>query len=104
VEDDLLQYLEEERNDNWKITIGMAVRKLKLLDPSLKDLSRVSIRKRLWRIFHRRNIVIRRITHIAQGILYDPTIVDGFKNYVKEKMKLLNIGFKSICNVDETNT
>jgi hypothetical protein len=69
----------------------MAVRKLKLLHPSLKDLNRVIIRKRLWRIFNRRNIVIRRITHKAQGILYDPTIVDGFNNYVKEKMKLLNI-------------
>jgi hypothetical protein len=47
VEDDVLQYVEKERNDNWKITIGMAVRKLKLLDPSLKDLSRFIIRKRI---------------------------------------------------------
>jgi DDE superfamily endonuclease len=98
VEDELLHYVEKERDDNWKITIAMAMRKVKLLDSSLKNLSRVIIRKRLWRIFHRRNIVIRRITHKAQGILYD-----GFTNYVKEKMKLLDIGFENICNFDETN-
>jgi hypothetical protein len=85
------------------MTVNMAIRTLKIFDPSLSTLSRVVIRQRLLRIFCRQNIVIRQITHKAQGIIFDQNEVDGFNNYVKEKMKQLNIGFKNICNFDDTN-
>ena len=102
-EDLLIQYIENERKENWKATTSKAARKARELDESWISVPRQVVRRRLWRIFNRRGIVIRRTTHKAQGCRIEQQTINEFVEYVKEKMDMLDIGHDKICNFDETN-
>lgn len=59
IEEQLIQYMKQQINDyNKKITMDIVVRYIRQIDPKLIIVKCMSVRKRLLRIFHRRNIIV----------------------------------------------
>lgn len=108
VEEELLKWFNKLRSsDNnqtpKKVTLPMCVAHLKTLDQSLESASRETLRRRVWRIFKRRNVVDRAITHHCQKTRACSKMMEGFSKYVLELAESLNIGPANILNFDQTN-
>jgi hypothetical protein len=56
----LLEYLDDQREIENKVTVQMLVMQLRTLDDAFHNVGRVVLRRRIWRILHRNRISIRR--------------------------------------------
>ena len=109
---ELLQYLDIERELTNKVDVPLLLVKLRQIDPFIDQqihdsngslAVRANIRKQVWRILHNNNVAVRRTTHQAQITRHDHAMMNGFTSYIKEKMKILMIDHDCIANFDETN-
>jgi hypothetical protein len=71
VENTLMEWFDNLRNMETddgpvKVTVNMCMQQIWVLDPSLVNVQCHLLRRRLWRVLHRRNVVERQITHQAQ--------------------------------------
>jgi hypothetical protein len=108
IEDNLCDWFDNLRNETTnngpvKVNVEMCVAKLRLLDNTLQEVSRTVLRRRIWRIFRRRGIVDRAVTHQLQRTRNDCDIISGWADYITQKMAMLQIGPENVCNFDETN-
>ena len=107
-EDELCEWVINLRNETTddgpiRVDMPMCLTRVRQIDPSLIEVKRAVLRRRLWRIFKRRRITERAITHHAQKTRNCQEIINGWADYIKEKMAMLGINHSSICNFDETN-
>lgn len=112
IERELLLYLDAERANTNRVDVPALLVKLRQIDPSVDhqiDISdgslavRAKFRKQIWRILRKNNIGIRRTTHQAQNTRFSETVIEGYNEYLKEKMQMLMIDHDSVANFDETN-
>ena len=94
---------EKTMNGSIRVTIQMCVEKLRTLDASLATVPRLVLRRRIWRMFRRRGISERAITHHMQRTQTCDEVLRCWGEYIVEKMEMLGIGMESVCNFDETN-
>jgi hypothetical protein len=76
----------------------MCIPKIRQLDNTLNNVSRVVLRRRIWRIFRRRGITERAVTHQLQRTRKDTEIIKGWSEYINDKTRLLKIGPENVCN------
>jgi DDE superfamily endonuclease len=86
-----------------KVNINMCIAAIRRIDNTLCRVPRILLRRRLWRMFHRRAITERAITHYAQKVRSCTDMINGFQEYLQEMMKTLKIGVANVCNFDQTN-
>lgn len=103
VEDEILEYIDKRRELDFKVTMNDVLLQLRKMEPSFEEVQRHHIRRRLWSVFRRRKITLRRTTHHAQNSHDDALVISDFQNKVKSTMNRLGITFDNICNFDETN-
>ena len=108
VEKEFLTWFDFLRNDGTmkgsvRVNIPMCVETLRTLDPPLALVPRLILRRRIWRMFRRRGIVDRAITHQMQRTRTCDEVIRCWGEYIVEKMEMLGIGMESVCNFDETN-
>jgi DDE superfamily endonuclease len=107
-ENTLCDWFDHMRDDltdggSLKVNIPMCISKIRQIDNSLQQVSRVVLRRRIWRIFKRRGITERAITHHQQKTRECSSIIEGWAAYIKEKMEMIGITHTNLCNFDETN-
>jgi hypothetical protein len=83
--------------------VAHCVTKLCQLDSSLTNISRSNLRRRVWRIFHRRKIPDRAITHYAQKCRNCTGMIEGWQLYIRQKMVIAGIPLSNVANFDQTN-
>ena len=76
---------------------------MKSIDEDSIRVPRRSLRRRLWRILKRNDIVLRQCTHQAQGTRHDQKVQDDWCDYITTKMEMLGITHDNLCNFDKTN-
>jgi hypothetical protein len=108
VESTLCEWFDFLRNEDTdagpvKVNLTMCVSKLRTLDSSLNGVCRHLLRRRIWRIFRRRKITDRAVTHQMQRTRNCTEMIRCWSSYIREKMEMLGIGQESVCNFDETN-
>ena len=94
---------EATMNGAVRVNIQMCVEQLRILDPTLKEVTRLVLRRRIWRMFRRLGIGERAITHQMQRTRQCKEVMRCWGEYIVEKMEMLGIGMESVCNFDETN-
>jgi transposase-like protein len=102
-ETQLLQYLDQQRELENKVTVQTLVHKLRMIDPSTITLHRHLLRRRIWRILKRNNVGYRRVTHQAQLTRLSQRTIDDWLSYIKEKIAMVGLNHDHIVNFDETN-
>jgi hypothetical protein len=109
-EQGLIDWFDIQRDKNsttkdgpLKINMGHCITKLCQLDNTLTIISRSNLRRRVWRIFHRRRITDRAITHYAQKCRNNTGMIEGWQEYLREKMKIVGIPLSNVANFDQTN-
>jgi DDE superfamily endonuclease/Transposase len=103
LEEHLIKYIDAQREEHFKVTIGMVLRELKIRLPEWKPLPRPTLRRRLWRMLRRREITLRRVTHQAQHTRKNEEEIRKFRESVIKELTEHNIPFNNIANFDETN-
>jgi DDE superfamily endonuclease len=107
-EDELCEWFENMRSlltieGPIKISVPMCVAKVRMIDANLRNVARSVLRRRLWRIFRRRNYTDRAITHHAQQLRNCTEMIEGWAVYITKLMAMLGITHDNLCNFDETN-
>jgi hypothetical protein len=109
-EEALLHWFDNQRDkDNTtkdgplKVNIHHCVIKLCQLDNTLAAISRDNLRRRVWRIFRRRKITERAVTHFAQKCRNSTSMIEGWQSYLREKMLVAGIPLENVANFDQTN-
>lgn len=109
---ELIAYFDEKRGNLDKVDIRLLLTKLRQIDPAInqivdESLGSLAVRsnmyKRIHRILKKHDIGRRRTTHQAQNTRMNQDMIDGFGQYIIEKMKMLLIDHDCIANFDETN-
>jgi hypothetical protein len=106
----LIQWFDSRRDkcNNTKdgplrVNISHCVTKLLQLDASLTLVSRINVRRRVWRIFRRQKITDRAVTHFAQKCRNSALMIDGWLEYINQKCCIAGIPMGNITNFDQTN-
>jgi DDE superfamily endonuclease len=100
----LLLWFDNERDNLLeKMTIFLVICKLRELVPAYEEISRDILRKRLWRVFKRNEVTLRKITHQAQLSRNCAVLIADWGEYIRYKMNVLGIEHNNLCNFDETN-
>jgi hypothetical protein len=96
----LVDWFDKQRNKNntlkdgpFKLNIQHCMVKLCQLDGSLAAINLSSLRRRVWRIFRRRKITKRAVTHFAQKCRNNTSMIEGWQTYIKGKLIVSNIMF-----------
>jgi DDE superfamily endonuclease len=69
----------------------------------LPERSRRPLRRRIWLVLKKNDVVHRCPTHQAQTTRTSDREKSDFVEYINDKMRMLNIDKSAICNFDETN-
>ena len=104
IEEHLLDFVAERRDNDQKVTVNMMVAEWKRQDPaSILTLSKHAIRQRVYRLLKRNSLAFRRVTHQAQGSRFVAKVASDFQEYVRKKAKFFQVPDEAIANFDETN-
>lgn len=100
----LKAYFDARRDDNLPVSVRLLIAEAKRLDKvSVNALTYGSQRQRMHRLLNRWDVTWRRGTHKAQNTRFASKIIDDFRQYVNEKMIMLDIHPEDVYNCDQTN-
>jgi hypothetical protein len=110
VEEALMSWFDSRRDkDNntkdgpLRVNISHCIIKLIQLDSTLSIVARNNLRRRVWRIFRRKKITDRAVTHYAQKCRNSTNMIEGWQQYICQKMTVAGIPLENITNFDQTN-
>jgi hypothetical protein len=86
-----------------RVNISHCIIKLIQLDLTLSIVSRNNLRRRVWRIFRRKKITDRAVTQYAQKCRNLTNVIEGWQQYIWQKMSVAGIPLEKITNFDQTN-
>jgi hypothetical protein len=99
----ILTMYQELRDRDRIFTFNLLAAELKRLDRSVKYLSLIAIRRRIWRHIKKHGVVRRRVTHVAQNTRYEQSFIQGWVSYAHHSIKIGNYKACDVVNIDETN-
>jgi hypothetical protein len=102
IQNQLLEYLDCQREIENKVTVQMLVIQLRKLDDAYSNVKRGVLRRRIWRVLHGNKVSIRRATHQAQNTRLCDKVIADWVVYIKQKLKITGISHECFANFDET--
>lgn len=102
--DKMRELYDFRRQKTWSVsTYLLMIEAMKVAPECCSYLTDHAIRCRVHRLLNKWDITWRRGTHKAQNNRFDAQVVADFRQYVGEKIKMLDIKEENIWNCDQTN-
>ena len=101
--DNLEKYFDEMRDAGRKVSVSLLVNELRRVDSSCGEVGDKVLWQRVYRWCLKKDLVNRRVTHVAQNTRFNMQIINDFGFYVKERIQQNSIDYSSVVNIDETN-
>jgi hypothetical protein len=79
------------------------VTKLCQLDPTLCNFSRSDLRRHVWQIFCCYKTADQVVTHFAQKCQNFSGMIEGWTEYIQQKMLIAGVPLSKVTNFDQTN-